>query len=199
MIEPWYPSLNILGFRWQGSEFHSSGNVETSAPSCPSSASPIRMLSKSSASSLIVLNFINDLFWEQLSHETPARQSSLFAHNSKPNHILNTLDLFLSLSTHLCPGLSHLRSLCRFFCTHTYSLYSLINMLVCDWNICSNQLKFCRSKQMIQEVWGGEGTEMKMTYFSFWTKVSLKNTQNVTLINWSLICSIEQQSSHPTP
>lgn len=99
-------------------------NMETSALSCPYSASPTRMLFKSSASSLIVLNFVNDLFWEQLSHETPARQSRLFAQNSKPNHILNTLDFFLSLSTHLCPGLSRLRRLCRFFCTHTlFSLY----------------------------------------------------------------------------
>lgn len=59
-------------------------------------------------------------------HETPARQSSLFAQNSKLNQILNTLDLFLSLVYPIqgvCAG---------FFALTLYSLYTLINMLVCD-------------------------------------------------------------------
>lgn len=140
MVEPLYPSLNILGFSWQGSEFHSSPSCcwdmksleawKLLYPLVPTLPVPLKqghwmtILFKSSVSLLIVPNFVNDLFWEQSSHETPARQSSLFAQNSKHNHILNTLGLFLSLSIHLCPGLFHLRSLCGFFCTHTlFSLY----------------------------------------------------------------------------
>lgn len=158
----------------------------------------MNILFKSSASSLIVLNFVSDLFWEHLSHETPARQSSLHQTPSQITSLIQWVYFFLWAHTYAL--FYPIWGACAdSFALTLHSFYTLINMLVCDWNICSNQLKFCRSKQMIREVWGGEGTEMMMTYFSFWTKVSLKNIQHVTPPNWSLIWSTELQSSHPTP